>query len=53
MHVVAAEGSGEFAFFSVGEGVSCLIQYIYFAFKPLKRLPVAFSCLCVEVQVQL
>ena len=36
----------------VGEDISCVTQYDYFCFlKPLKRFRVAFSFLCVEVQV--
>ena len=53
VRVFVAEESGEFAFLSVGKDVSCVIQCIFFAFLPLTRFRMAFSFLCVEVQIQL
>ena len=51
VRVFVAEKSGEFAFLSVGKDVSCVIQCIFFAFLPLTRFRMAFSFLCVEVQI--
>ena len=53
VRVFVAEESGEFAFLFVGKDVSCVIQCIFFAFLPLTRFRMAFSFLCVEVQIQL